>query len=194
MLDALGSIHSQRWSQKRKEAETRLLERQQPSVPLLYSELFRLPPVLPSVRSGPKDGTPGSNLSSCPFHSSRDINYSSNTLLFGPVQSPLASPSRPTTLVPPPAPGRRETFRTPTTCGSGLLPQHPLTVPGDLAPSKLPQLSPGHSPIPENPRLPSSPPPARAVRHSGRDTYLPAQSASTTRSPKPRTTPAPSTS
>lgn len=101
MLDALGSIHSQRWSQERKEAETRLLERQQPSVPLLYSELFRLPPVLPTFRSVPKDGTPGSNLSSCLFLSSRDITYSSNTLLFGPVQSPLASLSRSTTLSPP---------------------------------------------------------------------------------------------
>lgn len=153
MLDALGSIHSQRWSQKRKAAETRLLERQQPSVPLLYSELFRLPPGLPSIRSVPKDGTPGSNLSFRLFLSSRDINYSS---LFGPVVSlgitlPLHDISPP----PPRAPGRRETFRTPTTCGSGLLP-HPLTVPGDLAPTKLPQLSPGHSLIPGNPRLPSS--------------------------------------
>lgn len=129
MLDALGSIHSQRWSQKRKEAETRLLERQQPSVPLLYSELFRLPPVLPV----PKDGTPGSNLSSCLFLSSRDINYSSNTLLFGPVQSPLASPSRPTTLVSPlpreegdiPYPYHlwiRTTSAAPTDCSWGLGP------------------------------------------------------------------------
>lgn len=133
MLDALGSIHSQRWSEKRKEAETRLLERQQPSVPLLCSELFRLPPVLPSIRSGPKDGTPGSNLSSCPFHSSRDISYSSNTLLFGPVQSPLASPSRPTTLASPrpreegdiPYPYHlwiRTTSAAPTVCSWGLGP------------------------------------------------------------------------
>lgn len=109
--------------------------------------------------------TPTSNLCSPVCFFFRD--HSSNALLFGSVQSPLASPSHPVPLGAPPGRGggggKGHSVPLPPVDLGSYRHTH-WAVPEDLAPSKLPHRSPRHSQIPgpSIPRLLSPSPPASA--------------------------------
>lgn len=100
-------------------------------------------------------------MSSCLFLFFRDIKHSFNALLFGPVQSPMASPSNPVPLAPGRGVGGDKGHSVPLPpVDQGSYRHTHKAVPGDLAPSKLPHCSPPYSQIPGSsiPRLPPSPP------------------------------------